>query len=430
MDPLSLALASLFLTLSPPLATQVQTIAGSGGWIEIPPMDPTRERVLHLAHQTLCAPEAGAPLIAGELHYRGRVIRFDLVEGAPEAQIILGPGSGSAEQAEVRFPERGTALGSGCDAPPIRAYFTAEDSEALRFSPFIAVRGDQLRNRWTDLPLLLSYSVLPETNGQRTIRYTAYFSDEDSARSIRRSDAQLARYGRRLDIEWAYEVRLGADGVPIDSHFQGGVIGGAGHSRSTFRGSYADASTHPVLQNIAVHNVFSDQVDPKAPLYQLVARTEIARPRAREWAMVQEPWMIAVSDAELAREGKLGLPAEDYLYALIEGGLSRGSLRARVDLINGKDAESGGGRGSIDRLGEDLWGTQGFTAIPVEGAGVDDAELHGRFEFRKTSARNPRLTLDSLRFLRLRRNGRKIGWEDRTSKFHCLLQNLGTRCLF
>lgn len=438
MDPLSLALASLIQAAPPWMQMQaraqagaqarLQTITLSGATIEIPAMDPSLERVLHLSHETLCAPDSLAPLIPGELHYRGRIIRFDLVEGNPEARIALGPGGDSAERAELLFPERGTALGSGCDTQRIDAFFTAENTEALRFSPFIEVREDQLRDRFTDLPLLLAYSVLPGQNGERTIRYTAYFSDEDSARSIKHSNAQLARYGRRLDIEWVYEVRLRADGGVIESHFQGGVVGGAGHARHAFRGGYAEASTHPLLQDIATHHVFSDKLRGKTPTYQLAAQQEIPPPEAREWMLVREPWMMAVSDAELAREGKLGLPAQDYLYTLIEGRLTRGSLRARMELIGGQAVESGGGKGTLDRLGEDLWGAQSFTAIPLQD--IDDANLHGRFQFRRTSAKSPRFSLSSLRFLRLKRNGRRMEWEDRSSRFHCLLQDLNTRCIF
>jgi hypothetical protein len=195
------------------------------------------------------------------------------------------------------------------ESPPGGLAPVADHELVLRHAPLLVPRPDQLRNPFTDMPLLVFYEWVPARSPEhRRLRYSVVFSDEDSMPRLWDAESQLERYGRRTDIEWLYEVEWDPEGKVAGRWFQGGVLFGAGHSRRRFRGEFWPGTEHPLLHIAADHNVFSDRAARGWDLrvfHALAPELELLPGRPREEAMLAQPWLFWQSDLELAREGKL-----------------------------------------------------------------------------------------------------------------------------
>jgi len=131
--------------------------------------------------------------------------------------------------------------------------------EVLRHSPILVSRKDQIDSPYTDRFLLLGYSIMPQENGRSRIRYIAYSSDEDSIKTARASEKSISRYGRPLDVEWIYEVLIDAKGDAKERKYHCSVTTGIGHQTCEFDGNFKVGTDHPMLFNIAKHNIFDSK---------------------------------------------------------------------------------------------------------------------------------------------------------------------------
>jgi hypothetical protein len=317
-----------------------------------------------------------------------RTIRFNLFEARSSGELIIGKVPGKPEP-EIRIDEnphcrlesfhaRATELAPERDQGPAARL-------ALQHAPYLVVREDQLRNKGTDLPILLAYSVQSQGT-TRTLRYTVYFTDEDSMSSTRDTNEQMTQYGRRTDIEWLYEVTLDDHDQVISRRYQGDWFRGWGHTVREFRGKFITGTEHPILFDIASHNVFSDrprgeQTHAGDVGYHLVPRVELHSSEPREWAMFRHPWIFQVSDQELAYEGKLARPATAYLFV----GTSRSPARAplsrnQLRLLSASRAEAS----EEQRARSHASAPRGFTARPLD-------ELPGSLLGAETGARELRI---------------------------------------
>jgi hypothetical protein len=315
-------------------------------------------------------------------------------------------------------------------------------SLALLHSPFLVVRPDQYLNRLTDLPLLLGYSVHPGQNQKNiSLRYTFFFTDEDSETTASQTEGHMAQYGRRTDVEWLYEVEFNDRLEVVRTNYHSDLLMGIGHIRTEFRGKYLPNSSHPILYNIANHNVFADaprrtQKNHVLEGYHLVPRYRFDPPRAREWAMFDHPWMFEVSDVELEREGKLSHPSNEYIYALFEGELLQGSFLGKINIRRGLSSVSGNGEDEVNVIGEDLWEKQSFTALHIGKERIQAilaGKAHGEFSLYSRSFWAPLLKVTSFRFFRLKPGKdpyevRKL--EEITDRFQCAYSGLKTKCSF
>lgn len=236
-------------------------------------------------------------------------------------------------------------------------------------APLLQGRRDLGKNPSSDIPLLLTYSLLPAGEGFTKIRYTIFFSDEDSVRSARKTDRHLARYGRRLDVEWIYEVKVSnRTGSGSRRKYHCDMILGAGHRTCAFRGEFQEGTDRPILYNIARHNVFRDcpafpQGSPNEAVWDLPVTEEIPYPQSRDFLPLRYPEMLRISDEELLRERKLTRRSTEYLYLRLRGKLT-GKVFPVVRDQNGKAYTTGDGQGAaLQEMGLDLWGRESVVAI-------------------------------------------------------------------
>lgn len=307
---------------------------------------------------------SGFPAIFGEVILPDRNLRFDLIEGKRQEQIVLGRLE-RGSWIPVRFTQFNT-----CQAIKlqfrIEPLWTSPEQHdpfrrlAVEYSPVLIIRGDQIENRVTDLPLILTYNWLRRENGHWLLRYTTYFSDEDSAPREEDAEAQMRRYGRRLDIEWVFEVEFSNDFHFLGSLYHGGIFHGLGHLAQPFHGEWLKNSHHPLLYNIATHNVFDDrnahELD-KLVAYHFLPLPGPSFPRAREEMILHHPWMIWWSDHELAFEKKLAADASKYNYFVIEGDRRNSEFSLGLE---GSEAslENTFSNEALPGLGTDLWGKE------------------------------------------------------------------------
>lgn len=235
-------------------------------------------------------------------------------------------------------------------------------------SPILISRKDQISDPYTDRPLLLAYSVAKSEKELRII-YTMFFSDEDSVRKTSKKAKHMARFGRGLDVEWIYAVRIDASsGAVLERTYQCEQILGIGHGKCPFKGEFDPGTEHPILYTIARHNIFGDR--PQFPYgsrngyrTDLRPEVEIPYPKSRDMIPIEHPELLRASDEELAREGRLPHPSTEYLYLRIRGFLKGKIFPYIIDPIGLRFQTSTRSAGSLRDLGLDLWGKESVVAI-------------------------------------------------------------------
>ncbi len=289
-----------------------------------------------------------------------------VVDGKPNCQILLLPGSGRERYDALVGPlppGRHVLEVAGSDLWPAdpriidtrlvaRAVTVADpDYDRLRFAPRLQLRADTVGEA-TDVPLL-SYVEEDAVSRGRRFRYTVVFSNEDGGTATR---ALMARWGRAADIELAYEVVVAPDGSLVSEHFQG-----PDHDLRPFKGK--KMRDHPQLLVATLNNVFLDRGRGVA----LVAPVPITvRPDAgtRESIMDAHPWAYRAMAKELEREGKIApgrgqkrdMVIDDprrYLYLEARLRLEGAAVAARATLADGvsRTSHEGDARLAIERDG-------------------------------------------------------------------------------
>ncbi|MEW6057752.1 MAG: hypothetical protein AB1540_14165 [Bdellovibrionota bacterium] len=370
--------------------------------IQVPKSEPGTEYILNIDYKVDCeiAIKNKPHTITGSVGLPGRSLRFDLFDSKNTTEVLLGRFT-EPSSLKITIDADAMAQTAGCRlaifepkvTPALVLPKNKEGSRAgmisrlaLAHSPFLVVRPDQHSNRFTDIPLEVVYHVEFLDQDQIRLIYTVFFSDEDSKTSTADTEGQMARYGRRTDIEWIYSVNVRLDGSVVQgsASFQGGEFvtgltqGGIdiGHSKNYFSNKMLEGTDHPILFNAALNNTFKDEpadasrVQSDLVGHHLVPRIKVSCPDAREIVMFNNPWMFKVSDYELASEGKLSQESSEYLFASIQGRLNNTKFLTGVTgkMLFSDDQRavfSGDGKGFIDRLGEDMWQSKSYTAIPV-----------------------------------------------------------------
>jgi hypothetical protein len=167
-----------------------------------------------------------------------------------------------------------------------------DDHLARSMAPILHARENTV-GRFTDLPILMWYEVVPTARG-RQFRYSVIFTNEDGGTA---TDRLMATWGRTTDIEFVYGVEVDAGDAVIAEEYQG-----PGHEVPPFKGRHQ--ARHPLLWVATDNNMVSDSGTTAVRYAPAPERFDLNN-RSREAVMDAHPWSYALAAEEMRREGKI-----------------------------------------------------------------------------------------------------------------------------
>lgn len=218
---------------------------------------------------------------------------------------------------------------------------STDDEIAQAHSPFFYARPDTI-GKFSDIPILVYYEILPKTNDTLKIRYTVIYTNEDGGTQ---TTALMSRWGRTTDIEWVYEIEI------KDEKMIYAIIQGANHITKNFNGKRVYGN-HPLIYDVTINNNFADEgcsVSRTAPL-PIKADLSI---KSRETVMDENPWTYQIMAQEIIREGRvdpnnLGVNTiadlRDYVFAEVQSELNNASISVEAKGTDGKVYQSDFGK--------------------------------------------------------------------------------------
>jgi len=286
-------------------------------------------------------------LWAGDESFSYRVMLGRFPKGNHTVSVELNPArsAAGAQRAEVK------SLRPLLFAASRGANGVNDEQFAMSHAPVLYARANTI-DRFTDIPLVMYYEILPEAGTDLTVRYTAIFTNEDGGTQ---TAALMARWGRATDIEWVYQAHA-RGGKIIEEIYQG-----VEHEVKNFNGTRATGS-HPLLATASDNNNFSELACSAvryAPL-PVRARLETA---TRESVMDMYPQTYRVMTEELMRENRIGdaltdiniiADPRDYLYIEATSEQEGAALAFDVKVMNQSKtfaSDFGNPRLRIDRSG-------------------------------------------------------------------------------
>lgn len=248
-------------------------------------------------------------------------------DGTVEVNLgVLGEGEHTIELRDS------TAVGTGADAPGVRidrldtreldidSPLQSERDQALaaKYAPNLALADEAQATNNT--PLMTTAQVIHHDDGSTTIAYRIVYSNEDGGHG---SDPELLdnKWGRTTDDERIYEVTVDADGEVID--FSGKNSSGAELSdddkgvrdmlAARDQGGLPGLSVYTDHNNVRWdepgerHNRAYSGMPLLVDTGPNTGRDASNEPGAPTNAVMRDnPWLWAVTNAEMAREGKIG----------------------------------------------------------------------------------------------------------------------------
>jgi hypothetical protein len=159
-------------------------------------------------------------------------------------------------------------------------------------APIVYARPNTV-GKFTDLPLLMWYEVVPTPRGHQ-YRYSVIFSNEDGGTQ---TDRLMATWGRTTDIEFIY-------GVEVDEHQQilAEEFQGPGHEVPAFTGRHE--ARHPLLWVSTDNNMVSEKGPTSIRYAPMAVRFDLTD-MSREAVMDANSWTYAIASVEMRREGKV-----------------------------------------------------------------------------------------------------------------------------
>lgn len=182
-----------------------------------------------------------------------------------------------------------------------------EDPEAVvqEHSPILYGRDlpeipGRYENNHTDVPILMYHTVSTAPNGQTTLEYSVFWSNEDGGTN---NPALMARWGRTTDVEWVYnyQVTLNEDREIVRELYHG-----RNHVPTPFTG--AKEGRHPLLQTNTNNNTLIQVTDPSRTTgyrFFMDPSKELPPNRAREVMMDRQQWTYQIMAKEVIREGRI-----------------------------------------------------------------------------------------------------------------------------
>jgi len=256
-------------------------------------------------------------------------------------RVVLGPVSPGSHRLTVARDAKRSSANAGpltidrIDVNVVRP--ASVDYEWIARAPILRARPGTVE-KFSDFPLVMyaERNVGGESGSRYSLQYTVIFTNEDGGTP---TDRLMATWGRTTDIEFIYGLtEPAAGGAPREE------IQAAGHKWIPFQGPRE--GTHPILwvatENNMVADHGADDLIRFAPAPQLVSLAGASR----EQVMDDNPWMYAVTSAEMLREHRVdpgatpgsGRIVDPRRYATVEAcGLVKDALLAFDIGVRGPD---------------------------------------------------------------------------------------------
>jgi hypothetical protein len=164
--------------------------------------------------------------------------------------------------------------------------------DALSRAPFVYERANTA-GRFSDVPVFAWYEREPAPGGVR-YRYSVIFTNEDGGTP---ADRLMATWGRTTDVEYVYSAEVDASGRIVAEDYQG-----PDHEVLAFKGRRE--AGHPLLWVTTDNNMVQDRGDTTVRFAPAPIEFHLANV-SREVVMDDHPWLYALAEKELAREGKI-----------------------------------------------------------------------------------------------------------------------------
>lgn len=290
---------------------------------------------------------AGREAVALELSADGNYSQHLLLlrgERPAEYRVMLGALGAGTHHLDISRDSARSARGAGDVAfGPIRFETYAPDSPEypwLSRAPILRARPGSVE-RFSDAPLVMyaEQNVSGESGSRYQLQYTVIFTNEDGGTP---ADRLMATWGRTTDIEFIYGLTAPSGGNEPHEEIQA-----AGHKWIAFHGPRR--GLHPVVWVATDNNMVADHgpddVITFAPAPQLVSLDRTSR----ESVMDANPWMYAVTSAEMVRENEVDAAApagsgripDPRRYATIEacGDVHDATLAFDIGVTRGSDVE-------------------------------------------------------------------------------------------
>jgi hypothetical protein len=244
--------------------------------------------------------ETGREAVALRLSLDGKYSQHILLasgEAQTDYYVTLGFLATGTHRLVVERDPALSAPGAGpatIDVPKVDTLFSgmSDDFVAQSMAPILYARPNTV-GRFTDLPLLMWYEVVPTPRG-RQYRYSVIFSNEDGGTP---TDRLMATWGRTTDIEFVYGVEVDEQDRVLAEQFQG-----PGHEVPAFRGRHE--ARHPLEWVSTDNNMVSESGPTRIRYAPAPVRFDLTDV-SREAVMDANPWLYAVMAKELVREGKV-----------------------------------------------------------------------------------------------------------------------------
>jgi hypothetical protein len=237
-----------------------------------------------------------------------------------------------------------TASGAGpatIDVETFSVYNPGQSSDytALSMAPIIYARPNTV-GKFTDLPLLMWYEVVPTARGSQ-YRYSVIFSNEDGGTQ---TDRLMATWGRTTDIEFVYGAEVDGGGRILAEEFQG-----PGHEVPAFKGQHQ--GRHPLLW-VSTDNNMVSETGPTRIRYAPMAVKFDLTDQSREAVMDASPWTYAIASVEMRREGKIADEAPPGMNKIVDprrfvfveacGTIGNAALAVSIGSVQSRSAVSAG----------------------------------------------------------------------------------------
>jgi hypothetical protein len=225
-----------------------------------------------------------------------------LTRGAAPAEypIMLGALKAGTHRLGIARDHTRSAAGAGdvtVGAVDVKVFPPdAPEYAWLSRAPILRARPGTVEH-FSDAPLVMyaENNVPGESGAHYQLQYTVIFTNEDGGTP---TDRLMATWGRTTDIEFIYGLTDSTPSTPAHEEIQA-----AGHKWIPFQGPRV--GTHPMVWVATDNNMVADQGPEDmvryAPAPQLVSLDHTSR----EFVMDRNPWMYAVSSAEMVREHKI-----------------------------------------------------------------------------------------------------------------------------